>query len=121
MDLRKNTIFDLLHDNCLESINPESSFQFYNVSHLWADLLRMEEHKLSLVNFVTEPIRMGEIVSIMFPGKLVGSALAPHAAYDIRTLHSEVMRGADGYLSNKATVLNELKQFVQSFSESTSQ
>src|ERR1700681_2686235 len=36
--LKKNVIYDLLHDNCLDVINPESSFQYYNVSNFWRDL-----------------------------------------------------------------------------------
>ena len=36
--LKKNVIYDLLHDNCLDAINPESCFQYYNVANLWRDL-----------------------------------------------------------------------------------
>ena len=36
--LKKNAVFDLLHDNQVEKIHPESTYQFYDVRWLWPDL-----------------------------------------------------------------------------------
>jgi nucleoside-diphosphate-sugar epimerase len=110
--LKKNLIFDLLHDNEVEKINLGSSFQFYDVGGVWADLCRMEEQGLTLVNFLTEPVTMGEIVERVWPGKVVGTAPGPLAAYDVRTMYAEQMGGAGGYLATKAEVLEALEAFV---------
>ncbi len=110
--LKKNLIYDLLHDNGVEKINLGSSFQFYDVGGLWADLVRMEEQGLSLVNLLTEPVTMGEIVERVWPGKVVGTEPGPLAAYDVRTKYAEEMGGAGGYLASKAEVLERLEKFV---------
>ena len=110
--LKKNLIYDLLHDNGVEKINLESSFQFYDVGGLWNDLVRMEDNDLSLVNLLTEPVTMGEIVERVWPGKVVGTEPGPLAAYDVRTKFAVEMGGADGYLASKAEVLDALESFV---------
>jgi len=111
--LKKNAIYDLMHDTGVETINLESTFQFYDMSGLWRDLLRMEERRLSLGNFVTEPVSMREVVDAGFPGKTVGSAPSPRAMYDIRTLYAEEMGASGDYLTTKQTVLEALAKFVK--------
>jgi hypothetical protein len=110
--LKKNMIYDLMHDKGLEAINPESTFQFYNVGGIWADLERMEAQGLKLVNFVTEPVKMSTILDELFPGMAVGSQPAPKADYDIRTIHSGAMGGPANYLATKEQVMEQLRAFV---------
>jgi nucleoside-diphosphate-sugar epimerase len=110
--LKKNLIYDLLHDNGVEKINLGSSFQFYDVGGLWADLVRMEDNDLSLVNLLTEPVTMGEIVERVWPDKVVGTEPGPIARYDVRTKYAVEMGGAGGYLASKAQVLDGLAAFV---------
>lgn len=111
--LKKNTIFDLMNDNCLDAINPASTFQYFNVGNLWRDIALARDAGLKLVNFVTEPILTATLIERLFPGKIVGGSPAPTAHYDIRTLHSAVFCGAEGYLASAETVLSELEQFVR--------
>lgn len=110
--LKKNLIYDLLHDNGVEKINLDSSFQFYNVNHVWTDLQQMEQRGLRLVNFLTEPVTMREVVQAAFPGKAVGSEPAPLAAYDVHTRHAAAMGATGVYLEDKQAVLRGLQEFV---------
>lgn len=110
--LKKNVIYDLLHDNCLEAINPASSFQYYNVAHLWADTERVFAAGVRLVNFVSEPLATADVVARCFPGKVVGTSPAPAASYDIRTRHSAVFGGPLGYMTSAEQTLEELAAFV---------
>jgi len=110
--LKKNLIYDLLHDNGVEKINLDSSFQFYNVEHLWADLTSMDQRGLKLVNFLTEPVTMREVVVCAFPDKSVGSEPAPVAAYDVHTRYASEMGGTGHYLESRGAVLRGLQQFV---------
>jgi nucleoside-diphosphate-sugar epimerase len=111
--LKKNVIYDLLHDNCLEMINPGSSFQYYNVGRLWRDLEWLERTGIRLINFVTEPIATREILDRFFPGKPVGAKPSAEAHYDVRTLHSREFGTAPGYLATAEEVLTELGEFVK--------
>ena len=111
--LKKNVIYDLLHDNCLEMINPASSFQYYNVGRLWRDLQRLEATGLRLVNFVTEPVATREIIERFFPGKTVGAKAPSEAHYDVHTLHSREFGAQPPYLASATEVLADLDEFVK--------
>jgi hypothetical protein len=112
--LKKNVLYDLLHDNCLDAINPDSSFQYYNVSHLWGDLELLDRTGIRLINFVTEPIRTRDIIDRFFPGKRVGQKRVPEVHYDVRTLYSEQLGRPPGYLGQAEGVMADLGEFVKS-------
>jgi len=110
--LKKNVIFDLLHDNILETINPASRFQYYFLDHLWADINRCLSAGLPVVNFATEPVATREIIERFFPGKQVGSKPGPQSVYDFRTRHNDVLGGSGGYLYDRETVLDDLGVYL---------
>jgi len=109
--LKKNVLFDLLHDNGLDAINPDSRFQWYDVAHLWRDLDRCWMGGVRLVNLVNEPIQTAEIISQFFPGVRVGPGAAA-AAYDVRSRHAVGLGGANGYLFGRDAILAEIGAFV---------
>lgn len=110
--LKKNVIYDLLHDNCLDRINPDSTFQYYNVAHLWHDIQRIEGKSLRLINMVTEPISTGKLVARFFPEKKIGQNPMPLANYDVRTCHGVALGGSGDYLAGAAEVMAELEEFM---------
>jgi len=72
-DLRKNILFDLLHDNMVDRIDPAARFQFYDLTALWADIGRAEAAGLTLVHLVPAPVLTADIVARFFPGAAVGT------------------------------------------------
>jgi hypothetical protein len=115
--LKKNVIYDLLHDNCLEAIHPRSTFQYYDVRLLWKDLQVVMRDDLRLVNFATEPIETREIVHRYCPGKQIGSLAARPAAYDMRTRYAEHFGGSCGYLYAAEQVLAHLGDWIREDNE----
>lgn len=109
--LKKNIIYDLLHDNCLEMINPNSAFQWYSLDNIWADVGAVIEKDIRLVNLVNEPVKSAAIIDL-FAGKQVGQKPSPEAHYDLRTIHAQKLGGKNGYIKPAATVLKEIAQFV---------
>jgi dTDP-4-dehydrorhamnose reductase len=110
--LRKNVVYDLLHDNALDAINPASRFQWYPVARLAADIATAEAHGIALVNLVTAPIATSAILARSFPDKRVGAAAGASVAYDLRTRHAAAFGGGDGYVMTADAVLAELDAFV---------
>ncbi|RYD84830.1 MAG: NAD(P)-dependent oxidoreductase [Verrucomicrobiaceae bacterium] len=114
-NLKKNVIFDLLHDNCLAQINPSSVYQYYNLDHLWSDIVRCQEAKLPLLNLATEPVPTANILDRYFPEKrgLVGESKVFAINYDMRTEHAVLWKSKiDGYLYDRETVLEEIGLFI---------
>jgi nucleoside-diphosphate-sugar epimerase len=109
--LRKNVIYDLLHDHQVGRINPAGVYQYYNLDRLWADVNTALRHGLRLVHFATEPVSTGEMAARAF-GRTLPAATAPGARYDFRTRHASLYGGRGGYLCDREQVLAELTAFV---------
>jgi hypothetical protein len=113
--LKKNVIYDLLNDNCLEMINPKSSFQYYYINHLWSDIQVVINANVRLINFFTEPLSSSEVIQRYFSGKAVGQDPASEAHYDLHTCHASLW-GKDGnYIYSKDEVMNQLNEFITNY------
>ena len=111
--LKKNVVYDLLHDNRLERINPASRFQWYPLARLPKDLRTIEVHGLPLVNLFTEPVETRTIVEQLFADKLAGGSPDPAADYDLRTRHGAFFGGDSRYVMSGAAVMTALGEFVR--------
>ena len=59
-------MYDLLHDNMVEAIHADSSFQFYGLMRLWSDIEKFLAANLTLINAATEPVTMREVAREAF-------------------------------------------------------
>ena len=109
--LKKNALYDLMHANRLDFIDPASRFQWYPLNRLAADIDRVQATGLPLVNLVTEPLPMAVIQQRLFPGQKLGGQAQP-VAYDVRTRHGPVFGGAGDYAMTAAEVMSSLEAFV---------
>ena len=110
--LKKNVIYDFLHDNELEKIHQDGSFQFYDLRHLWADLERARTAALELVHFATEPVGVREVSEAAFGFTFENDLPPPAPRYDLRTLHAAAWGRAGPYLYDRRSVLEDLRSFV---------
>lgn len=110
--LRKNAVYDLLHDNCVEALQPRSSFQFYDMSRLWSDVERVLAAGLRLVNFATPPLVLGDLARQIF-GRDLAPSDGPVASYDFRTRHAGLWGRGDGYLCGRDEVLAGMAAFAR--------
>jgi nucleoside-diphosphate-sugar epimerase len=112
--LKKNVVYDLIHDNQLEKINPAGSFQWYDLNDLWPDIVIAQEHRINLINFAVAPVTTADIVTRYFPEKAadIGSQAGPAGSYDFRSMHAEIWSGRDGYLRSREEVLEKLGRFA---------
>lgn len=110
--LRKNVLFDLLNDNGVDGINPDSRYQWYPIARLYDDIKRAEALNLSLVNLFTEPVATGDLVSRFFSGISVGKKATPAVRYNLTTRYAAAFGGHNGYLMSADSVLREIGTFV---------
>jgi hypothetical protein len=111
--LKKNIIYDLLHNNQVEQIHSDHIFQFYNLEHLWEDIQTVLLQKLSLVNFATEPISVQEVAREAFGFKFENRPHDRLVHYDMHTQYNHLFGSKiEDYIYDKIQVLRELKQFV---------
>ncbi len=110
--LKKNVIFDLLKDNCLENIQPASAFQYYDLDHLTQDLEKIVKADIRLINIATEPVSTQAIIDRCTPGKVVGAKAGAPGRYDFRSKYSTLWGRDDGYLYGADQVLSGIESFM---------
>lgn len=102
--LRKNVLFDLLHEHRLEYVNPASRFQWFSLARLRAII---DAPGPRLLNLVTESIPTVDLLCRFFPWVTVRSLDSP-VDYDVRSRFFE-----SGYFQNRDSVLAEMAEFIE--------
>lgn len=110
--LKKNAIYDFIHDNDIHNIHSLATYQFYHLAHLWNDIERAIQFKIPLLNVASEPIRMDELADAVFHRSFQNHLDGPPARYDFRTKYDVCLNGKNGYLYSKASIVSELIRFV---------
>lgn len=113
--LKKNVIYDLLNNNCLEMINTNSSYQYYYLKYLWCDIKKALDNGVKLINFFTESVPTGEIISTFFPSKVVGEEAVPEGHYDLYTKHASHWNNSGNYIYTKKQVIEQLDEFIRDY------
>jgi nucleoside-diphosphate-sugar epimerase len=112
--LKKNIIYDFLHDNRVDSICPDSVFQFYPVVKVWEDIQVARRNHLRLVNFATEPTSVREVAEKAFGLEFHNPKVSRPVRYDMRTKHSRPFGKAGPYLYEAEEVLKFLEDYITS-------
>ena len=111
--LKKNAIFDLLHDNRLDLVHQGGVFQFYDLAQLNADIERCLGAGVELVNFATEPVSVLDVAREAFGREFQNTLPPPAPRYDFRTRHASVWNRRGHYLATRAEVLASIRRFVE--------
>jgi nucleoside-diphosphate-sugar epimerase len=112
--LRKNIVYDFLHNSQVGAVHARSAFQFYDMDRLWSDVLTARAAGLTLVHFATEPVSIADVAREAFgrPFDQEPAGSAP-ARYDFRTRHADCFGGSGGYLYTRGQVMDGLRAFVR--------
>lgn len=110
--LKKNAIYDLIHDNQVDKIHPDAVYQFYDLSRIHADMEAARAAGATLVNLATEPVSMRQVARHAFGRELGPSPATPAPRYDMRTIHAPMFGGTPPYLQTAAQVLDDIAAFV---------
>ncbi|TAJ92130.1 MAG: NAD(P)-dependent oxidoreductase [Reyranella sp.] len=110
--LKKNAIFDLLVGNLVDRINPNGVYQWYPVARIAADIRRVIDADVRLINIAVEALRTGDIAEQLFPGVAIGSPDLPVARYDMRTRHAALLGGRGDYHMDASNAFAELSSYV---------
>lgn len=107
--------FRKLGFSALHFTDSRSSYQFYNLNRLWADMQTALKNGITLLHAAVQPVSAGELYTYLTGGKFVNELDAEPADYDFRTVYDALFGGRDGWLCTKETVLREIKEFVEQY------
>jgi hypothetical protein len=116
-DVRKNLIHDLLHNkqDQYASVNPASTFQFFNANYTWQVISTGLEARLKVLNVASEPVLAQEVADL-FGKNLEGTA--PEVHYDMRSIHADRFGGKDGYQFERTSILAGISALRSEFTSS---
>jgi hypothetical protein len=101
---RRNAVHDLVNRVELESINPQSRFQWYPVERLAGDIDTVMALSLPRVNLATEPIATSDLHRAFFGDLAIGGRAAPAEHVDVHSRHGRAFGGDDRYMMTAAAV-----------------
>lgn len=112
-NIKKNIIYDLLHNNNVSDINTNSTFQWYNLDNLPSDIEKYSSlyPNQEIFNLFTEPIETQEIINLFPELKNLPQYKQNRIEYDYTTKFSNT-----GYIQSKEDTLNDIKNFINEFS-----
>lgn len=111
--LKKNVVFDLLHNNNIDRIHKDGVYQYYNLANIWHDITIALDNDLDLVNFATPPVSTFVVAKECFG---INFDTDPDdvkpAFWDMHSKYADLY-GSDGdYLYTKKQELDQIKAFV---------
>lgn len=98
--LKKNFVYDILNDNCLELTHRDSKFQLYYIKHLWKDINWALSKNISLLNITSSPMTAKDIANVL--GVYFNYTDAPVVNYDVKSLYKRY---------SKYHVIKDLKEY----------
>ena len=110
--LKKNVIYDFLHDNDVRKIDSRGVFQFYDVSRLWGDIETTMENELPLVHLPPEPVSVADVARAAFDIEFTNEVAPTPARYDVHTKHAALFGGSGNYTQSKIDELSGIAAFV---------
>lgn len=111
--LKKNIIYDFLHDNETHKIHSEAVFQFYSLDTISKDIQNVIDSNISLANFATEPTSVKEILKVGFGIDFENRPTQYAPFYDMHTKYANAFGKSGMYMQSKKEVLQKVKDFVK--------
>jgi nucleoside-diphosphate-sugar epimerase len=112
--LKKNVIFDLLHDNNVDRIHKDGVYQYYNLDNIWKDIQTAMNNNLPLVNLAVPPVSTEEVAKYAFNMDFTNQPEDVTPGYwDMHSKYSVVYGGEGNYLYTTQQELDDIKQFVE--------
>lgn len=112
--LKKNVIFDFKHNNELEKVDSDSTFQFYPMKNLWNDIRVGLEEGLSVLHLAAEPVGVSEIAKKVFGmAHFNNHTCKVPAKYDFRTIHAGLWGKKSLYQYDKEQSLEAIREYAE--------
>lgn len=103
--LKKNFVYDLIHNNALDFTHKDSLLQFYNLDNLWKDIKKAVDNNIQILNLAVEPVTAKELAKYTLGLDFKTITQSPPFSYNMTTKYGK-------YFYKKAKVLKELKKFI---------
>ena len=110
--LKKNVIYDLIHNNQVGNIERNTKFQWYNLNWLKNDIEIAINNNIRICNLFTEPLETLDILKL-FDYPLDTYKTQSNMTYNLKTKYSDTFNSnISGYIRDKNAVLNSIQEYL---------
>lgn len=112
--LKKNVIYDLIHDNNVDKIHKGGVYQYYNLDNIWRDINIALENNIKVINFATPPVSTQEVAREAFGIDFNNEPKDVRPAFwDMHSKYADIYESEGVYLYSKQQELSEIREFVK--------
>lgn len=108
-----NAFFETCGFNALHFTDSRSLFQMYPLRFLWKHIQMALAANLCCLNIAVEPVYASEIFENLYCAEFKNILERPIANYRMRTKHDSLFSGKDGYIFDKAFLLDDIIHFLR--------
>lgn len=105
--------FEKIGFTALNFTDSRGVFQYYNLKFLWHHIQIALKNNISILNIATEPVSVQEIYKKIFGTEFKNYISDSIPYYNFKTEHDELFQGKNGYIFDKAFILEDINQFVK--------
>lgn len=116
--LKKNFLWDLMHDNALHLTDDRDVFQFYHLDNLWRDLTHFLSQDANLVHVSVAPLTAREVARECFDLDFQNTCQREPRNYDLRSRLSHRNSAESGYMYTRDEAVAAIRDFVRAFPKS---
>ena len=110
--LKKNLIYDLASGKSVTGVNPESTFQFYDVRNLFGHIEICLRLGMEFAHLATEPVSVAQIYEFCF-SQNAPDCETQRISYSMQTRYAHPLAGREGqYLSNSQEILDGIRNWI---------
>ena len=96
----------------LNFTDSRAKFQFYPLDRLWTDIQTALGADIETVNLAAPPVSAGEIYERITNGIFENELNKPAPDYDFKTVYAQTFGGNNGYIEDKANILEQITAFI---------
>ncbi|QGY29753.1 NAD(P)-dependent oxidoreductase [Pantoea cypripedii] len=112
--LKKNIIYDFLHENNVAQIESRGVFQFYPMINLWYDIEIALQHKLKLLHLTAAPVSVADVAKYGFGFEFTNHVQDKPGNYSMKSRYSHLFTSDADYQYNRRESLMAVRAYAQS-------
>jgi hypothetical protein len=102
--LKKNALYDLIHNNNIHTLRKHWNFQWYNLKKLYNDIQYHIKNNNRLVHLLSEQILLDDIIKELFPTINISDASDILVDYKLSSIYP---------ITNKTNIINDMREFIK--------
>lgn len=106
------SFFETVGFSALNFTDSRSEYQYFNLANLWEVITKALDNDIRLLTIATEPILSSELYEYIYKKPFSNEVAANYPIEHLKSIHSKVFGGKDGYLYSKQQLLEDIKLFI---------